>query len=332
MSTHQDGRRFVAVIAALMIATAGLAITELAGSPGARSWVTPGEVRSACSASSVSLTPLVDLGHGTYAGYQGGLYPQGRDRPPAPYRRLGFRQARRIQPLDRRGDPSPTGEVVLMSVGMSNTNLEFATFTRDVESTPGIDPDLRLVQGAQGGWDADEISDPRAAFWTNIDGILATSGLTPRQVQVVWLKQAIGYESREFPDDARGLQKSLRDVIRIMKERYPSLRLVYLSSRTYGGYATTTLNPEPYAYESGFAVKWLIARDIRSTAIERPWIAWGPYLWTDGTAGRSDGLVWTCADVASDGTHPSRNGQRKVADLLLSFFRSERTSRGWFLD
>lgn len=31
-----------------------------------------------------------------------------------------------------------------------------------------------------------------------------------------------------------------------------------MSSRTYGGYATTELNPEPYAYQSGFSVKWLV--------------------------------------------------------------------------
>ncbi len=47
-----------------------------------------------------------------------------------------------------------------------------------------------------------------------------------------------------------------------MQERFPNLRIAYVSSQTYGGYATTPLNPEPFAYESGFAVKWLIADQI----------------------------------------------------------------------
>ena len=33
---------------------------------------------------------------------------------------------------------------------------------------------------------------------------------------------------------------------------------MFLQSRTYGGYATTNENPDPYAYEYGFATKWLI--------------------------------------------------------------------------
>ena len=53
-----------------------------------------------------------------------------------------------------------------------------------------------------------------------------------------------------------------------------------------------------------------------------PWIVWGPYLWTDGLAGRSDGLVWSCDDVDKDGTHPSKSGMQKVVDLLTTFFKT----------
>jgi lysophospholipase L1-like esterase len=56
----------------------------------------------------------------------------------------------------------------------------------------------------------------------------------------------------------------------------------------------------------------------------------GPYLWTDGTNGRADGLTWTCADVREDGTHPSPSGAQKVAGMLLRFFESSPTSRPWF--
>lgn len=51
-----------------------------------------------------------------------------------------------------------------------------------------------------------------------------------------------------------------------------------------------------------------------------PWLGFGPYLWTDGLTPRSDGLVWTCADVQPDGTHPSLSGRVKIASLLQDFF------------
>lgn len=117
--------------------------------------------------------------------------------------------------------------------------------------------------------------------------------------------------------------------------------LVYLSSRIYAGYATSLLNPEPYSYQSGFSIKWLIENQIDGAAdlnfdpargtVEAPWLAWGPYLWADGLTPRSDGLIWECADLRdTDGTHPSASGCRKVADMLLTFFKSEKTAAPWF--
>jgi len=51
-------------------------------------------------------------------------------------------------------------------------------------------------------------------------------------------------------------------IVRVLKTRYPNMKQVFFSSRIYGGYGGG-LNPEPEAYESGFAVKWLIQAQIR---------------------------------------------------------------------
>lgn len=284
---------------------------------------------ASCARTSVGFVPLKDLGAGSYHGFEGGLYPDGSNAPPGVYLAQGRAMARTVVPRGADGKPSPSGRIALLSIGMSNTTQEFKAFIRAAAADRSTSERLVLVDGAQGGQDAETIKDPGAPFWSRVDERLARAGVTRRQVQIVWLKQAIARESRPFPEDARGLQASLRSVVGILRSRYPNLKLVYVSSRTYAGYATTQLNPEPYAYQSGFAVRWLI-QDRMEGRLVGPWLGWGPYLWTDGTKGRKDGLQWTCDDVREDGTHPSPSGQTKVAGLLLRFFKSSPTSRSWF--
>jgi hypothetical protein len=272
-----------------------------------------------CSGTSVPMTPLTDLGAATYDGYHGGLYPGMKNTPSAAYLARGLAAARNVKPIG--------GKIVLLSIGMSNTTLEFQQFQREAHSAS----DVVVVDGAFPGQDAEKIKDPSYAYWSRVDGRLAAAGTTAAQVQAVWLKEAIAQENEPFPADALRLRSDLGAIVQILEQRYPSLQLIYVSSRTYGGYATTTLNPEPFAYDSGFAVKWLVGDAADGHLKARPWVGWGPYLWTNGTKGRSDGLTWTCDDVRpQDGTHPSADGQRKVADLLVHFFQTSPTTKSWF--
>jgi hypothetical protein len=275
-----------------------------------------------CARTSTGLTPLTDfVGKRKYRGYRGGLYPNVRNRPTPAYLRVGVNQAKRVR---RTG-----GQFVLLSIGTSNASDEFNAFKRLADVDPMRNQNLVIVDGAQNGGEAGRIKRPTAEYWQVVDDRLTAAGATADQVQVIWLKEAIAGEDRPFPRDARALQNDLRAIIRIVKSKFPNLRLIYLSSRTYAGYAITGLNPEPAAYDSGFGVRWLIG-DRMAGKMKGPWIGWGPYIWTDGMKGRSDGLVWACDDVAQDGTHPSRSGAQKVAQLLQQFFRSDPTARPWF--
>ena len=131
-------------------------------------------------------------------------------------------------------------------------------------------------------------------------------------------------------------------ILNKLKERFPNLRIAYLSSRIYGGYARTPLNPEPYAYESAFVVRWLIQDQIKGKpslnhdpekgAVKSPLLLWGPYLWADGEMGRKiDDFVWKPEDFGPDGTHPSDSGRRKVAEQLLDFVKTDPTAKMWFV-
>ena len=267
-----------------------------------------------------------------------------------------------MKPLDVNGDESPFGKYVLVSIGMSNATQEWCsqnsgppcapwTFMGKAAVDPGVNHyTLVIVNGAADGQDAPAWTSPTSASYERIKvARLAPLGLSENQVQAAWVKLDDQKPSVSLPGDsadARILLANLGLVLRALRVRYPYLRLVFLSSRTYGGYATTDLNPEPYAYESGFSVKWLIESQInemrglpanpRAGTLDynkkaAPLALWGPYIWADGVTPRSDGLMWQRADFEEDGMHPSQAGEAKVADRLLDFFKNSPYTRCWFV-
>ncbi len=298
-----------------------------------------------CSRTSVGLTPIVDLGMGTYQGFQGGLYPGGAAARPASHDSAADSAARLVL-LDPNGVPDAAGgRIVLLTIGMSNTSQESQAYIPIAAADPGRNAGVTIVNGAQGGWTATRVADPgqNGPFWSTVDQRLAASGVTPLQIQAVWLKQAEAQPTQAFPLDARILQGHIEEIARIVRDRYPNARQLYASSRIYAGYATTPLNPEPYAYQSGFAVKWMIERQLAGDAdlgfdpargiVEAPWMAWGPYLWADGLIPRSDGLTWECSDLReTDGTHPSETGAAKAGALLHGFFMTDPLASRWYAD
>ena len=308
-------------------------------------------------------TPLNDLGSGTYLGFIVGLYPNGSNTVPAMHNTAGLPRANAVQPLDTNGNSSASGKIVLLSIGMSNTTQEFCsansdlpcnpwTFMGQAATDPGVNhTTLAIVNSAMGGRSADRWVSPTLPDYDRIrDTKLPPQGLSEKQVQVVWLKVADAGPTVSLPSaqsDTYLLESEIGNILRALKVRYPNLRMVFASSRIYGGYATTTLNPEPYAYESGFSVKWAIqaqtdqmqnsgtvvdtrAGDLNYNTVA-PWVAWGPYLWANGTNPRSDGLIWERADLESDGTHPAQSGETKVGTMLLNFFKTSPYTKCWFV-
>jgi len=297
------------------------------------------------------LIPITEMTKGQYKGQGGGLYGGGRNIPPDSHQAATGKELARIQPLDAEGKPSKTGKIVLISLGMSNTTQEFSFFKKLADADPNKSPYVVIVDCAQGGQAAHEWAFPderrnkeRPSPWTVMDRRIEQAGFSPAQVQAVWLKQAQMGPARlgEFPKHAQSLQNDTAEILRMLKTRFTNLRIAYLSSRIYGGYATGSLNPEPYAYESAFSVRWLIEDQINGNPdlnydsakgpVKSPLLLWGPYLWADGVNSRKrDEVVWKREDLAGDGTHPSMSGRRKVAEMLLRFFKTDPNATAWFL-
>ena len=320
--------------------TLHLVAIQLAEAPGTR---TPG---TRVSPDHSSFRPLTEMGDSQYQGFAGGLYPNGKNERPAEHEAAGLSLAAQVQPLDGVGQPDESGKIVLLSLGMSNASQVSDGLRGALRTASGLDPHFQFVNGAQGGMTAEVIVNPDDGgrgeqYWRVDDERLEQAGVTRQQVQAVWIKQADAGPRQGFPGYAQKLQRELQQIVQIVAQRFPHARLCYLSSRTYGGFATTPLNPEPVAYESGFAVKWLIEEQLNGSAdlnydssqgpVKSPWLSWGPYLWANGETKRSDGLSYSPGDFVDDGTHHSQAGMQKTGRLLLQFLQNDTTTKSWFL-
>jgi len=317
-----------------------------------------------------TLVPLDEL-KDAYKGEDGGLYGGGRNTPPEPLAAAYREESKKIQPLNAEGKPSADGKIVLLSLGMSNTTMEFSEFVKTANADTKKAANVVVVDGAIGArtglaWaldGAELLPAPEQErlqtnwekmgrqgkgpgdTWSTAEKRLQDNGVTPQQVQVMWIKQAEARPASqgEFPAHARTLETDIIDILNIAKHRYPNLRIVYLSSRIFAGYATSNLNPEPYAYEEAFSMRWIIQEqgkgeprlnyDPKHGAVQAPLVVWGPYLWANGkTPRKSDGLVWNEDDfVTTDHTHPSNSARAKVAGLLLNFYHTNEVASRWYL-
>lgn len=294
-------------------------------------------------------TPMValnDLATGTYQGSEGGLYPNGSNIRPTSHDSDGVSIADGIGPLDSNGNPDPNGKMVLMAIGESTAEQEFSRFLPIANADPTKNPALVLVNGAQGGATPRNFTSTTSNYWATVmNDYLPQNNVTAQQVVAIWMEDTDGIASGTFPSDMTTLQSEYETMMQTMLKLFPNLKMVYFSSRVYGGYSNGVGkpdNPEPYAYEVGFAVKWAIQDqlngksslnyDPKKGAVVAPWMSWGPYYWSNGMLGRSDGTEWDCEDFSPDGTHPSSTfGQLKVATALLNFLRTDNTATPWYL-
>jgi len=323
-----------------------------------------------------TLVPLCDL-TGTYKGEDGGLYGGGRNEPPAAHRAAHLTESKKIVPRDARGEPSADGKIGFITIGFSNPSIESEDFIRNANADAQKSSRVVLVNGCIGGrsavmwaWDGadvlpqseqerldramDVVHMPKGKrapsglekdTWPTLAKRIEAAGLSSQQVQVAWLKhvEANPKPFGEFPAHARQLQADITAILEIAKHHYPNLRIVYLSSRTFGGWSgRESGSPEPFAYESGFGTRWVVQRQIAGDAnlnfdsargeVKAPLVLWGPYLWARGDTPRKlDGLTWTVNDVRADQLHPNESGCAKTTALLLNFFKTNEGTAPWFL-
>lgn len=269
------------------------------------------------------------------------LYPGNSNEIPASHRAKGEALAATIQPLNASGLVDVNnGKIVMIAEGMSNTRSEMETFDSLLTvNLATLHPKLEFRNLAQGGCDL--------VCWA-----AKPVGAIDPQVQIALIKHSnnraqnadgspqieIGpfttRESKSFPAHAQTTNAMLKQRILNLKKQYPNLKLVFLTSRTFGGWSCAPAGDEyhePVGFEEGFAVQWLIRDQIlgadpdlafEGSNAKAPWLAWGPYLWD---------ASWPENYFKADGTHPCDAGKLAAAQKWYGFLKQESLAKSWFL-
>jgi len=302
-ATWASSNTAAATIQAGGLATAGLAAGTTTVSAAFNGMTGQTSLTLTASSGNGRKTPLIDMNlSANYLSFPGGLYGGDSNTVPAAHDADGKTIAGAVQPLDMSGNPSSSGQIVFASIGMSNAADEFGVFIKNSENSSQVNhTNLVIVNGAKGGVTACDWVVANGAPPCDLSGenqfdrvrdqVLPPLGVTEKQIQIVWIKEANGgpgvhgcgsgalQPCRALCDfnvagctndatdtEALRYEAQLGKILRAAKTRWPNLKLAFFSSRVFAGYATGDLNPEPYAYEYGFSTQFLMTAQINQIA------------------------------------------------------------------
>lgn len=317
--------------------------------------------------------------------YPLGLYSNHSQVMPSAHKTEGLAWANTIEVRDLAGNPNASGRVVFLGLGGSDVSEMFCTEADDnppifaggnpvctprslsgrvqLSESDFVEPMLtKIVNGAYPNQYAGDFSQEDEPVFGGVNGnydrirdrVLGgyINPLSENQVQALYIQLANESPVASLPDrhaDAVELMVRLGNVLRLARERYPNLRVALLSGRPYSPAGVAHAPNEPFAYETGLAVKWLIqaqveqmandgtvvdtrAGDLDYEAGAAPWIAWGPYLGNHPTPSQKVGARFTNGDFdnAPNGFFSDR-GEAKASLLLLHHVSFSPFTKCWLM-
>jgi hypothetical protein len=230
------------------------------------------------------------------------------------------------------------GVIGVVCIGMSNAAQECGAFItllgqnwhREVSSA------VRFANCAVGGHAIERWNDPAydAELWGRcVSTILPRAGIRPDQVLVIYHKAANqftlgpgGTPLPLYPDpqsDFFAFQRNLSRFAERVPEWFPSVQVVYTSSRSCGTFTDSAARGEPLSYEEGHALNQWLEEHPEVMGVR---YLWGPYLWAPSCADgitNGSGICYERSDFIEDGVHPSMTGRMKIAELMHRTWLSE---------
>ncbi len=268
--------------------------------------------------------------------YETGLYPGGNSAMPEAHRKAGEQVAAGIKPLDAGGRANEKeGRIVGLVLGHSNCSMYFGALQRHLQAQRRLlHPRFELVNAAVGGQQLPQIVTFQGGVWDRARSLLEDRpGHSRQQVQVLFLHttyHGAGNPRRDpprpFPAEMRKMERDLEKVLAHCVERFPNLRIAYLTCDGFRHYT----NFEPHVYQEAFAFKWLIEKQIKGvegTAFEDrdgkpralPWLQWGPYIWDN---------TWDTSYFV-DGTHPTPKAKEIFVNRYWAMLAKDPVAAFW---
>lgn len=286
-----------------------------------------------------TLIPLNDLGMNLYKGRVGGLYPEGLNMPSGEYAQDLLAASQNVVPRDRQGNPSPTGDIVFISMGASTGGKNMTALINKTRNNPLVNSRLKAMNGNQPAQQAplSYIANGNSKYWKHVLQIVTQHKSTAEQVQVVYLETDDGYPTKTFPNRPNFIKSEIESCMRTMKTKFINLQILYVLGRprTFNNNAVWNTEPSPYYF--GWACKWAIDDQINGTGnvaykgtnAVAPMITWGFYQWADSLPRKTDNFYWRWTET-KDGLHANDVGQDTLSTRFQKFLFTDPYASIWY--
>jgi hypothetical protein len=285
--------------------------------------------------------PLIDLGTGTFGDSVGGLYPDGENAPAGIYADDLYSTSQQIVPLDTFGNPSNSAKakITFLSMGGSTGGHNMKNLQAKTYGNSLCNKLVQVINGNTGTGDGslNNIMDPNHKYWAHVSQTLKGTKSSYRQVQLLYLETDDTAKFISWPQRPTLVKNDLEACMRIMKIKFPNLKIIYVLGRTktFGNNATWNKEPSPYYF--GWGCKWAIQDQIKGVpgteykgdSAVAPMISWGFYQWADSLPRQTDGFSWQVSETA-DGLHANTAGQDSLTYRFQNFLLTDKNSKLWY--
>lgn len=285
--------------------------------------------------------PIDEIGTSTYNDSIGGLYPDGSNVASGTYADDLFSVSQSITPLDTFGNPSSlsSAKILFISMGGSTGGHNMKSLIGKTKGNPLTNPKLKMLSCNNGKTEAslNSIRDPENMYWDHVTLVIKNTKSSYRQVQVLYLETDDTSRIVSWPDRPNLVKESLEACLRVFKQKFPNLKVVYSLARTRTFHVSALWNREPSPYYFGWATKWAIQDQINGVPgteykgdnAVAPLLAWGFYQWADSTPRTTDGFSWIESETA-DGLHATSEGQDTLSGRFQNFLLTDKNASLWY--